>query len=322
MTSFTPLERGKLEVAFLKTAALVTKSDKADRFTDKFIKSLARQLNGDWRAAADVAIKDATATTARAKTPTKKLAERVERQVARAMAAFEKDSRRVIKAQFEVFYKEMVTRFIREYGLKVEKASRVGSATVSFSAIDEDAIAVLEQLTVQTAGRYFPAQVQAKVSEVVSDVIFREGLSLDEAAAVLKAELEGALGVGGVAAVTRFAGSSEAYFRLLASNAGVLANSMGRVIAMNDAGVEAFRLQAILDKQTTEICRSLHGKEFAVGKAFDTARRVLDAGSVEELESLMPFEKSDRVPAWASNGEGFPPFHHLCRTIAVPIVVR
>lgn len=213
-------------------------------------------------------------------------------------------------------YGERRRRFVRK--------AKVASGTVDFGLRDQKAIDALSELTVNAASLYFPEQLRSKVADVVKDVVLEKGLSVEDAAKKLGEEIAGALGVGGVAEAVapRFETNPEAYFRILAGQASTLASSVGRILSMDEAGVEKFEIAAVIDKRTSAICRSLNGKVVQVGSAVRTVDRLLDFTGVRQVETLLPFTASgaESAPTWASS-VGFPPYHHgPCRTQVIPIV--
>ena len=117
---------------------------------------------------------------------------------------------------------------------------------------------------------------------------------------------------------TRFATNPQNYFKIVSSNASVQATSVGRLVAMNDAGVEKYRIEAIIDKRTSNICRSLNGREFSVQKNMQSVVDFFAVSTLKDLENLMPFNNTDTVPKWADSGLGFPPYHQACRTTVIP----
>ena len=308
------------EKTFVRLSAILTKADDGPtKFMEDFEKSLSRILLADYEARANKAI--SLGMKKYKGKGTKAEAKAIKTTIDKAMKPFSKDSKDTINDTIGVYYKEVTRRFVNSFGLKIEKAAKVGNSVV-FSKRDQAAIDTIERLTVDSAGKYFPDQISPQVSQVVDDVVFNQSLTAEQGAVKLQAELQGAMGVKEAATLpTRFASNPNAYFNTLSSNASVQSANVGRIISMDDAGVETYRVSAVLDKRTSHICLDLDGKEFSVGGASKVVDEFIGLESSDDLINLLPFNKTDTVPKWAGSGLGFPPYHHLCRTTVIPVVV-
>lgn len=310
------------EVAALSLSRTIHRINKADaptEFIADFEAGLSRTLFKEYEATAEDALSSALkaykgkSTAAQVKS--------IEAALSNQFAGFGKGLESTVNKLIDIFYKEQVSEFIKEFGLIKKAAIPEGEIGIDFSLQDSQAIAATELITVQSAGRYFPEQLMEKTSEVIRRIVLESGLPPEEAAKVLESELKGALGLEFSAAIPpQFRTNPSAYFDIVATNASVQATSVGRMIAMDDAGVQKFRIVAILDRRTSAICRGLDGKEFSVKTAMTAVGSFLEVQSIADLENIMGFSKTDSAPDWAASGQGFPPFHHGCRTTVVPIV--
>jgi SPP1 gp7 family putative phage head morphogenesis protein len=59
--------------------------------------------------------------------------------------------------------------------------------------------------------------------------------------------------------------------------------------AFEEAGIERFRFEAVLDEATSEVCRFMHGKVFTVERAMDRFREVERARDPELIREEQPF---------------------------------
>jgi SPP1 gp7 family putative phage head morphogenesis protein len=59
--------------------------------------------------------------------------------------------------------------------------------------------------------------------------------------------------------------------------------------AFDEAGIERYRFDAVLDEVTSEVCRFMHGKVFTVGRAMDRFRDVERARDPEAIKDVQPF---------------------------------
>jgi hypothetical protein len=63
-----------------------------------------------------------------------------------------------------------------------------------------------------------------------------------------------------------------------------------------EAGIRQYRIEAVLDEQTTNICRYLHGKTFSVADALRRFDRIEQLEDPEAIKQAMPWvrEAQDR----------------------------
>lgn len=299
--------------------AKITKAEDPTKFMEVFEKGISRLLFKEYQVRAKKAV-DA-AMSAYKGNDTEAQVKAMEKALEKAFNGFGEKIQEPVAEMVDIFYRDVAVKFIDEFGLKVQKASRKGPGIeVDFSLQDTEAIAAVERITVQSAGRYFPEQLASHTSDVIRKVVLESGLPIKEAALKLEEEIRGALGLDfGKAIPTQFAANPQSYFEIVASNAAVQASNLGRMIAMEDAGVEKYRIVAILDRRTSTICRALDGKEFAVSNGMEAVKSFNKVQSIEDLENVMGFSKDGSVPKWAGEGKGFPPYHHKCRTLVVPV---
>lgn len=89
-----------------------------------------------------------------------------------------------------------------------------------------------------------------------------------------------------------------------------------------------YRLQATLDRRTSDLCESLNGKEFPVASAYGFMRQVLQIQDPDELKVAAPWIKGNKATVaeikslpseelMSKYGVMVPPFHPNCRTILV-----
>ena len=94
-------------------------------------------------------------------------------------------------------------------------------------------------------------------------------------------------------------------------------------------GLETYRLTAVLDGRTSEWCKMIDGYEFTVERGYDHIERALSAEDPEQLKTIHPWPKQDKVSMamWgemttdelADLGYDVPPFHPNCRTMVVRV---
>lgn len=148
------------------------------------------------------------------------------------------------------------------------------------------------------------------------------------------------------------------YWRIVASNHVTRARSYALGATMEAAGIESYRIEAVLDDRTTHQCLFLHGKILPVSSAVQRATAVLRSSNPEAVLTDQPFiqDREDHLSVEFPGGRsvrvadierrssgmspsgptaqfaraisstemvdaaiGFPPYHHGCRTTVVAI---
>lgn len=159
------------------------------------------------------------------------------------------------------------------------------------------------------------------------------------------------------AAETTIGGKGGLYWEVASASFIGRGRSFASLSSYAEAGVERYVLEAVLDEQTTETCRFLHGKTFSVDGSLETFAKVDE--SPDDIRAITPWVRSgvgadgkpvlyvpqaegrariatidqpgagqrDKSGAYSgalSNdrlqelGISFPPFHALCRTVTLP----
>ncbi len=140
------------------------------------------------------------------------------------------------------------------------------------------------------------------------------------------------------------------YWEVVASAFVGQGRSFAQVSSYAEAGVERYRIEAVLDERTTHICRFLHGKTFGVADALRMFEQVERLDQPEDIKRLLPWVRErldgERLTLHGAGtpiaevtrsalgsrddvgefrprlsddrlgdaGIGFPPFHCLCRS--------
>lgn len=81
----------------------------------------------------------------------------------------------------------------------------------------------------------------------------------------------------------------DSYWDMISTNFSNRARTFTHVHALEEAGIEAYRYDAVLDEVTSDICRFMHGKVFNVGKAVKRQQRVLELEEPEDIKATMPW---------------------------------
>lgn len=98
--------------------------------------------------------------------------------------------------------------------------------------------------------------------------------------------------------------------------------SHGMLYEARARGITRYRIDAVLDDRTTDICRNMHGREFEVEQAFYRTQMALSITDPKDQKDFMPFPDINELTGEKSRdlqAKGFdvPPFHFLCRSVVV-----
>ncbi len=79
------------------------------------------------------------------------------------------------------------------------------------------------------------------------------------------------------------------YWEIIAMVFSNRARTFTQLSAFEEGGIERFRFEAVLDEVTSEACRFMHGRVFAVGQAMERFRQVERARDPELIREAQPF---------------------------------
>lgn len=82
---------------------------------------------------------------------------------------------------------------------------------------------------------------------------------------------------------------NETYWEVVAMVFTNRARSATQLVAFEDAGLESYRFEAVLDEATSEVCRFMHGKVFSVAAARSRIQEVERSRDPELIRDLQPF---------------------------------
>ena len=86
------------------------------------------------------------------------------------------------------------------------------------------------------------------------------------------------------------------YWETVAASFIAQGRSYAQLSSYAEAGIRQYRIEAVLDEQTTNICRYLHGKTFSVADALRRFDRIEQLEDPEAIKQAMPWvrETQDR----------------------------
>lgn len=84
-------------------------------------------------------------------------------------------------------------------------------------------------------------------------------------------------------------GRGKAYWDTIAMSFANRGRTYTQLAAFDEAGVERFRFDAVLDESTSHQCRFMHGRVFSVGRAMQLFDEVEQASEPEHIKNLQPW---------------------------------
>lgn len=239
--------------------------------------------------------------------------------------------------------------FVNEFGLKpIEKGIRLlNKAEPKIEAVfnirDKEIVEGIQQQNAFAGKNLYVNGYQVHVNDVIAQTVTQQGLSRTVAGQALEANLVKATGLspGKIALKVvpkSFHGTAQSYYKGLSSSTYNRAQNYNRIAGMNQAGIEGYEIQAIIDRRTSQICIQMNGRRFTIKQGNETIDAVLSAPDAEALRAIAPwrknlsefgiagndaFKKGPRAKAFsdklADAGMALPLYHFRCRTQVRPI---
>ncbi len=209
-------------------------------------------------------------------------------------------------------------------------------ARFSFRQIDRQATAALAREQPFWMGKFYNSHMSNRIRDLSQKVIIEQGLGRKEAARVMRALLKkdlswagGPVNLRGVDLIpARFAGNVGGYSEILVSNVANRGRNMGFLSSFNDAGIEVFRWNSVLDKRTSEVCVFLDGRRFPVSTGMALMDRLVATETPDEVRDVTPWQSSNQLEKTAGSGSQIrqnqnlaeagimmPPAHGRCRSV-------
>jgi len=124
-------------------------------------------------------------------------------------------------------------------------------------------------------------------------------------------------------------GRSKFYYEGLANHIVTRTFGFGLLSGMDDAGIERYKISAVMDDRTTEICKYMDGVVITVASGLDFANTLINTDDPEAVKDLAPWREPEELPdrkkigndgSKLPQGMRLPPYHWFCRTSALAVV--
>lgn len=114
------------------------------------------------------------------------------------------------------------------------------------------------------------------------------------------------------------------YWRVVANSAASRSYHYGFLKAAQFQGFRGYQFVAILDDKTSQICRSINGKQWFIADAVNLMERAIVDPDPNAIKNSMPWVPAAQVEGLSSDalrdlGVMVPPLHGNCRSTIVPI---
>ncbi|WP_107686981.1 hypothetical protein [Campylobacter concisus] len=193
----------------------------------------------------------------------------------------------------------------------LKKVAESMNKTLSFvfDEIDADAVEAMRK-SFYWMGKEYNENLQSRLKDKIEGV-FKGEIELDEIGAELKREFGSIIS------------ADESYFKGVSDHIALQARNVATVTQGAKYGVKYYKILAIMDARTTQICRSMHGRIIPATHLEAQAEKILNANSLASKKAAAAWRseaylgKSDKM----DSNFGLPPYHFRCRTEAVPVWV-
>jgi len=125
-------------------------------------------------------------------------------------------------------------------------------------------------------------------------------------------------------------GSVGGYFQMLAGTVRARSSATGAIFTMRDAEFLNYRISAVMDERTSEVCLRMDNRTFRVRDAERQIERAEAAENPEEFKGVAGWVSAERVSEIAGTGTAaeqssnlsdaglaLPPYHGGCRTVVI-----
>ncbi len=185
----------------------------------------------------------------------------------------------------------------------IYEKSIANGLTMTFSAIDIDAIAALENRMVWAAND-MRSRTQDKLKDILGKA-YSGAYTKEEFMQTLRDSFDA------YAEIAPEKLKTAADFNLRQNR------NIGNVIAADKAGIKYLRVVATMDEKTTPVCRAMNGKLIAVSDAMIQVDKIINAKSVADVKAATNLNPDIKALYDAGTLETVrvPPYHFGCRTI-------
>ncbi|CUU82181.1 hypothetical protein [Campylobacter hyointestinalis] len=215
-------------------------------------------------------------------------------------------------ANIEVVPSELESLYAILAKKALEKVAKSMSKKLEFvfDEVDADAVDAMRK-SFYWMGKEYNENLQNRLKDKIEQV-FKGEIELDNIGAELKKEFDAIIS------------ADENYFKGVSDHIALQASNVAIVTQGAKYDVGYYKILAIMDAKTTDICRSMHGRIIPASHLEKQADKILNATSLADKKAAATWQskaylgKSDKM----DSNFGLPPYHFRCRTEAIPVWVN
>ena len=204
--------------------------------------------------------------------------------------------------ELEILYQIMAKKSLKMIAQKLNK-----KLVFSFDTIDKEAISSMRKGFYWMGVEYNEA-LQKRLKDLIEKT-FKGEIANEDIGAGLRDEFGSLIG------------ANESYFKGVAEHISLQSQNISRVMQGKKYGVQCYKVVAVMDSRTSEICRSMHGRIIPASHLENQAQKILSAKNMSQKKNAAIWQskayngRSDKMSA----NFGLPPYHFRCRTEVVPV---
>ena len=205
------------------------------------------------------------------------------RLVAEAIAAAGRATA-IVPARIEAPFNDAAQEVVAATRTDARRGQRLAIGA-EFNAVDRRVVAHVTSSQGNFVRDEYGRRIEGLLDEFCDAAWLEDGLARDDIAEALEGAARAAL-------VDR----APFYWETVAASFIAQGRSYAQMSSYAEAGIRQYRIEAVLDEQTTNICRYLHGKTFSVADALRRFDRIEQLEDPEAIKQAMPWvrEAQDR----------------------------
>lgn len=207
--------------------------------------------------------------------------------------------------ELEILYQIMAKKSLKMIAQKLNKR-----LIFSFDTVDKEALLSMRKGFYWMGVEYNEA-LQKRLKDLIEKT-FKGEIANEDIGAVLRDEFGSLIG------------ANESYFKGVAEHISLQSQNISRVMQGKKYGVKYYKVVAVMDSRTSEICRSMHGRIIPASHLENQAQKILSAKNMSQKKNAAIWQskayngRSDKMDA----NFGLPPYHFRCRTKVVPVWIE
>jgi len=210
----------------------------------------------------------------------------------------------IVQSKLSEFNIPFETKQLESIYEKIALTASVGSTKIVFNKTDIKAIESMRK-SFYWVGNEYNQNTQAKLTDVIESA-YQGDVNRADISILLKKEFENIID------------ADVRYFEGVADHIINQSQNISRVNQALKYDVKYFKVRARIDKKTSTICRSMHGKIIEASHLDNQVENILNAKSIGEKKGAALWS-SKAVFGKLDKNFGLPPYHFRCRTGVEPV---